>query len=291
MSAPLEQGETYQYRQTVTDALGVAANAGTVTATITLPDGTIATPTVVNSATGLYDFDYLTSQAGRHTMLGSATGGVLGTAIEKFDDTFNVEQPGRFLVGFDDARTHLRATTTITTLEDREQLRWLCLTASDAVELDLGLVLARRSFTELFDGGGYALRFAKVPPRPADGGAITIASVTESGAVLSASDYFVRKRGWKLCRGSRLSPSVWSGGIEDISVVYFAGCTIVPPVVRKVVLNTIQTAWQASQQADHPFLDEVARRASLATLSTNVLPSLSTIEQGAYLALKSVNAA
>ena len=66
MSAPLEQGETYQYRQTVTDAAGTPANAGTVTATITLPDGSTVVPTIVNSGAGLYDFDYLTTQAGRY---------------------------------------------------------------------------------------------------------------------------------------------------------------------------------------------------------------------------------
>src|SRR4030095_8673193 len=153
MSAPLEQGETYQYRQTVVDAAGVLANAGTVTATVTLPDGTTTAPTVVNSGTGLYDFDYLTVQVGRHTILGSATGGALGTAVEKFDDTFNVETPGRFLVGFDDARTQLRAVTTITTLADREQLRWLCLAALDAVERDLDRIVARRSIVEVHDGG------------------------------------------------------------------------------------------------------------------------------------------
>ena len=102
MSAPLEQGETYQYRQTVTDAAGTPTNAGTVTATITLPDGSTVVPTIVNSGAGLYDFDYLTVQAGRHTLLVSATGGTLGSATEKFDDVFNVEEPGRFLIGFDE---------------------------------------------------------------------------------------------------------------------------------------------------------------------------------------------
>ena len=90
-------------------------------------------------------------------------------------------------------------------------------------------------------------------------------------------------------RGTTTSPLCWAYGFENISVTYVAGCASPPEVARRVALNTLQTTWQASQQAEHPFLDEVARRASLATLSTDVLPSLSQVEQRAYANLRAVN--
>jgi hypothetical protein len=249
MSAPLEQGETYQYRQTVADSAGVLANAGTVTATITLPDGTTSSPTVVNSGTGLYDFDYLTAQVGRHTLLGSATGGTLGSATEKFDDTFNVEEPGRFLIGFDDARTQLRATTTITTLADREQLRWLCLVASDAVERDLDRIIGRRSITESYDGGKTGIKLRSGP-------VISVTTVAENGTTLAASDYVLDSNAGVLWRGSTTNVGQWAYGRQNITVTSVAGMVNPPAVVRMVALYLVQAMWQSSQQASHPLVNE-----------------------------------
>ena len=59
---------------TITDATGTPADATAVNLTITLPDGTTATPSVNHSGTGLYDVDYTPSQAGRHTLFWVATG-------------------------------------------------------------------------------------------------------------------------------------------------------------------------------------------------------------------------
>jgi len=258
MSAPLEQGETYQYRHTVTDAAGVPTNAGTVTVTITLPDGTTSAPTVVNSGAGLYDFDSLTPQAGRHTLLGSATGGTLGSATEKFDDAFSVEEPGRLLIGFDEARTALRGTATITTLADREQLRWLILVASDDVERRLGRTVCRRSgIVEYFDGGTIDLEFKRPPPRWADGGFITIASVVENGTTLiENTDFVVLRNPWRLHRGTRTTSSWWTNGYETVVVTYAAGTSKPSATLRGLTAMRLQELWQTSQQASHPLLDE-----------------------------------
>jgi len=259
MSAPLEQGETYQYRHTVKDQFDVPANAGSVVVTITLPDGSTATPTIVNSTTGVYDFDYLATQVGRHYLIGSATGGTLGSATEKFEDTFNVEEPGRMLVGFDEARTALRGTATITTLADREQLRWLVLVASDDVERRLGRTVCRTSgIVEYFDGGRTDLALRRPPLKPRDGGFVTITSVVEDGTTLVENTDFVvlRGSGWYLRRGSRTSPGVWVAGSDTVVATYSAGCTRVPATLRGLVQMRIQELWQSSQQASHPLLDE-----------------------------------
>jgi hypothetical protein len=289
VSGPVDQGQTYRYRQTVKDIAGVPANAGTVTFTITLPDGTLANPAVVNTSTGVYDIAYTTVQVGLHQIRGSATGGVLGSEFDFWTDAFTAEEPARLLIGVDEMSSHLRAQGVLTSDSDREQLRWLCSVATDAVERDLGLALVQREVTETFDGGGYHLNLGTKPPRAINGGSITITDVDEAGSTIT--DYVLRKRGWRLCKGSSLSPTPWAYGYENITVTYVSGCVNPPEITRHIAMNVAQTMWQASQQAEHPFLDEVARRASLATLSTSVLPSLSGVEQNAYNALRSVNSA
>ena len=284
MTGSIDQGQTYRYRNTVKDSSGVLANASSVVFTITLPDGTTATPVVFNSSTGVYDIAYATTQAGLHQLKAVATGGVLGTEIDVWTDAFTAEEPSRLLIGTDEALGHLRAQGVIEADADREQLRWLCSVATDVVEGDLGLALVRRTVTETFDGGGRYLDLSVKPPRFSAGGSVTVSSVTADGSAVT--DYVVRRDRWRLARGNAISRIRWPLGYDNISVTYVSGCASPPEVARIVAMNTLQTMWQSSQQADHPFLDEVARRASLATLSTSVLPALSHTVQAAYKALK-----
>src|SRR4051812_34561484 len=81
--------------------------AATVTAVITLPDGTLATPPPANPALGDYTVDYLAVQPGLHQVLVSATGGMLGTLVRRWQDTFTVEA-ARTMVSVEQALQHLR---------------------------------------------------------------------------------------------------------------------------------------------------------------------------------------
>src|SRR6478752_6854277 len=124
MSGPVDLGQTYRYRFTVKDSNGALANAGTVAATVTLPDGTTAAASVSTPSTGVYDISYTTTQTGLHNLSGSATGGVLSSEFDKWEDSFTVETPLRMFVGVDEVMAHLRATGSSITDADREQLRW-----------------------------------------------------------------------------------------------------------------------------------------------------------------------
>jgi hypothetical protein len=283
VTGSVDLGQTYRYRQTVKDANGVPANAGTVTVTITLPDGTTTAPTVVNSSTGIYDIAYTTTQSGLHNLFGSATGGVLSSEFDKWEDSFTVETPGRIFIGLDEASQHLRAAGIITTDADREQLRWLCAVACSVVEDDLGLIIARRTITDTFDGGNYELKL-QAPPRAADGGSINIITVVESGTTLGVGDYVLRKRHWRLCRGSTTYLTRWAFGYENISVTYAPGCVDPPKIARKVGLNAVQGMWETSQQASHPLLEEAGVEAVFAAVG-----ALTNYELGAYNSLRSVN--
>jgi hypothetical protein len=255
VSAPVELGETYQYRQTVTDSTGTPVTA-TVTATITLPDGSLVSANVQNTGVGIYDIDYPTVQAGRHVISGSATGGSLGSTVEKFDDVFHVEQPGRMLVSYDEAVSQLRASAVITSVADREQLRWLVVAASDAVERALGVALCRRTVTETLDGGYSALRLS-VRPLPHPDGFITVTSVVESGgpALVAGTGYVLDRQTWTLLRGNGSYSAWWLRGYGNVAVTYDVGCTVVPPVIRSVTLASVEAMWQSSQQAAHPMLE------------------------------------
>src|SRR5215470_3415953 len=184
--AIVDLGETYSSpNYEVRDASGVLQDAGTVTAVVTLPDATTSSPTVTHASTGTYNFDYLTTLAGRHEVVVTATGGILGTLTRKWADVFDVDSETPVLVSVDEAIAHLRATGIITTAADREQLRWLCSAATDAVERDIGRAITRRTVTELYDGAVCELIMLTTP-------IISITTVVESGTTLSPStDYFL----------------------------------------------------------------------------------------------------
>jgi len=106
---------------TITDANGANANATSVTLTITLPDGSTVTPSVTNSATGLYDSTYVPTQAGRHIVFWVAT----GTNASSYADEFTVRDSNSLsIVSMDEVKDHLNISQSVTT-NDLELYRFL----------------------------------------------------------------------------------------------------------------------------------------------------------------------
>jgi hypothetical protein len=285
----LNLGGVIRLTYTVKNDLAVLVNPSTVTLTIVQPDGVSAPGiTVVNppTSTGVLTYDFTPTQVGLHQVHWATTGPVTAE-----DDVFSVEPALSLLISVDEAIGHLRGQGVLTSDSDRETLQWLCLAVRDAIEVDLSSAIVRRTVTETFDGGDYHLNLGVKPLRFSDGGAVSIVSVTESGSTVT--DYTLRKRGWRLMRGSS-SASCWAPGYENISVTY------VPStdghglrIARRVALNTVQLMWQSSQQAEHPFLDQFVSRTTIGsrtTIATSALASISQVEDAAYQALKTVNA-
>jgi hypothetical protein len=249
VTGPIDFDETYQYSFTVTDINGVPVDAGgPPTVTITLPDGSTAAPTVVDVGAGLYAFDYKSPQIGRHVARGVATGGTLGSATEVFEDIFHVEPPGRMLVGVDEAVSALSGVASLTSREDREQLRWLILAVSDRTERYLGRTLARTpGIVDYFDGGTTQLRLSH-QPLPYPDGNVTIASVVVNGTTLVLNtDYILRRTSgiWRLQRGTSSSVWSWDFGYEKTVVTYTAETARIPADLRQIVLNQIRQEWQS----------------------------------------------
>jgi hypothetical protein len=273
----LNLGGIIRLTYAVRDANAALTNPGTATLTITQPDGTAAagiTITLPPAVTGQLLYDFTPSQAGLHSAHWATTG---PTTAE--DDVFVAERPASMIVSVDEAVSHLRAAGVITSDADREQLQWLCLVASDAVERDLGRIIARRTVTEVYDGGRWSIMLRSTP-------VLSITSVTESGTLLGVGDYTINPSTGLLYRGSTLSTQWWAWGRQNVTVVYVAGFADVPRIVRKVALNGVQRMWQESQQASHPLLDE-AVEAGIAVAAGTLTP----LELGAYNSLKAVGIA
>lgn len=94
-----------------------ALTAATVVATVTLPDGTTATPAVSTPSTGTYTVDYLTTQTGRHLLSWAVT----GTVTLNRRETFTVVDRSLQLVALADLEQYLDSQTIPTGKRDGAQ--------------------------------------------------------------------------------------------------------------------------------------------------------------------------
>ncbi len=193
----------------VTDAAGALANATAVVLTITLPDGSTATPSVTNSATGVYVATYTPAAVGRYGVRWVAT----GTNASTFNDAFTVAT-GAGLISLDEAKAFLNITSTTNDEELREFIR----AATVAAEKYAQRKLVREAFTETHDGGGTLVVLRH--PR-----ATSVTSVSVGGSALSASDYRLKFHGGAVERHNGTTAVPFSRGIDNVSVVYVAGVT------------------------------------------------------------------
>jgi hypothetical protein len=278
---PIDLGDPYGIVVEVRDPdTKTLTSTGQVLASVTRPGGLIVDGpfTLAETSTGVYEYDYETAAYGPHEWTAVATGAIEGV----YEDSFTVEQM-RLLVSVDDAARHLRAQDIITSPDDREQLRWLCQVATDAVERDLGVTLVRDVIEDVFDGGCDRIRLRKVPPRYTDGGRLTVTTVRENGiTVAPGTGFWVSQRRWELVRGSQLAPTGWLAGEEVISVTYVAECIRIPSTARKVCLNGIQRMWQDSQQSGHRAYEDISGDDAVFSAAGVLTP----LEMAAYNSLR-----
>lgn len=232
----------------IRDAAGVLANATSVVATITLPDGSTATPSVVNSPTGTYTVAYATTQFGRHSIRWVAT----GTNAGAYTDTFDVEDPSELgLVSLADARAHLTIPTADTSRDD--DIRRVILAATSLCEGFTGSALRRQTVVETHNGadfagglrGRHALRLLKSP-------VISVTSVVENGVTLAATDYTLSSRSGVLYRGTTTTRMSWYPGLDNVVVTYVAGYVNPPEGVVWACKKLIQNLWDKSLVSAHP---------------------------------------
>lgn len=140
---PYDLGDQVPLTIEIRDSSGALANAGAVTLTVGLPDGTSATPVISNPSTGRYQVDYATSQAGRHTVRWVAT----GVNASAHADTFDV-RPGTpdYLISLASAKDQCKIPQEDTSQDDR--LREFVEAAAYVIENHRKEAIIRRTVTE-----------------------------------------------------------------------------------------------------------------------------------------------
>jgi len=197
----VDLGDVKRLEVEVRDTAGALANAGTVTLTITLPDGTTTSPAVSNPSTGLYRVDYLTTVEGPHRWRMLAT----GANASAHTDVFEVRPAlSPALVSLLAVKAHLNIPAATTT-HDQELRRWIEAT-TQIVEshpvYGVGPVLPR-TVVEDHDGGQSVVYLNQTPvisltsvvPVHTGGTTVTVADLDVNGTTgklqyLTAGGYF-----------------------------------------------------------------------------------------------------
>ena len=228
----------------IKDSTGALANAGTVVATVTAPDGTNSTPSVTNSTTGNYSTTFTATQVGRHSIRWVAT----GTNAGAYTDIFDILDPALLpIVSLSDFKAHLNITSTT----DDEELRFTLAQATDLAEQYLHRALRRKTLIETYDGGGTSVVLRNPP-------VMAITSVTEAGNLLGGTDYTIDTTAGILYRGSAIARLPFFPGRQNIVVTYVAGYANPPLSVVRGVMDIGRWLWQQSQQGPRPGFGQSA---------------------------------
>ena len=218
----------------VRNSSGVLEAATTVVATVYLPDGTTATPTVTIASTGVYRIDYTPTVAGLHTLRWLATGTNAGSDV----DTFSVRAAAwSGLVSLAEAKAELGWSGETDT--DEDQLVAMIEAVSAACESYTNRVWRQRTFTEVLSGDGGSELIVDHAP------ILSITSVTENGTAVAASGYAANVS--TITRLSGYTAQAWTAGVRNITVVYVAGTADVPADVRRGVLIALAHNWRSSR--------------------------------------------
>jgi hypothetical protein len=243
----IDLGDLYRLSMTLTSPAGGLVNADTMTLTITLPDDTTVPTVVAPASTGHYQYDYLTTQPGRHVAHWVGTGTNPGAYVDIFD--VRTASPG-YLVSLATMKNQLNLNNTTASDED---LRDFIESATDAVERIRNEAVIRRTFVdeiylpEYFRGIGqvansampYGIDTARFRVAISHTPALSLTSVARVDGTMT----------WDVAN-LHLDPA----GIIDvmfgptlvghIAVTYVAGYRIVPESFTKAAEFIVQNLWQ-----------------------------------------------
>jgi hypothetical protein len=220
----------------VTNTAGALA-AGTVTLTLTLPNGATASPSVTTASTGVYAATYTTVMAGRHVALWTVTNITGGAASETYEQTWDVSSSSRSIIGLDEAKTFLR----ISGSDDDEQLRDVLEAASDMCERYTRKVWRRTTVTAEIHSGGVDVIYLRQAP------VVSVTTVVDTGVTLASTSYTIDLPTGRLFYGDTTYQGWWTPGQDNISVTYVTGppSGIVPAYIRGGMLELVEHLWSS----------------------------------------------
>ncbi len=231
----IDLGAAYPIAFDITDENGAAANAVTVTLTITLPDGTTTSPVVTNppGTTGAYRYTYLPATAGRYSWAA-----VTATPNTAWGDAFNVRAYAS-LLSLAEAKTHLNITGT----GDDDELRNFLAAATELIESKVG-VCVRRTFTDRVNEGHPAI---VLPHRPV----LSVTSVTSAqpGGPTWATAQLVVDGEAGTVTPLWGAPVFWWGPWD---VVYVCGRQVIPERFLHACKELVRHLWETQRGAAPP---------------------------------------
>jgi hypothetical protein len=207
-----------------------------VAISITRPDGIAGpTPPVTGDAPAVQAM-FIADMPGRWLIRWTAAGSSPGS----YTDVLDVwPADPRFIIGLDDARAALNMQDSKTTAAQLDDLRLYIAAATPVIEDIVGPVIPG-TFTQTTDGGGWAIPLFNRPTE--------IVSVTELGAPLDPSAYFLDSEAGILYAGRPQATRRFMPGYQSVVVEYKAGAPAVPPNIRLATRELVRHWWQLGKQ-------------------------------------------
>jgi len=232
---PYDLGATARLTAECREPGGALVTAGTATVTVTLPDGTTATPTAAETSTvGQYRADYVTAAAGRHTVRWLFTG-----PAHAYTDSFDVrEAASPTVLSLQDAKDLLKKQSAA---DDPLVRFWLDATTR-AVEYFVGPVVVRTVTEDHQVGLVKALALRKTP-------AISLVSVTS----LRAGGYDYDPAGLHLDPVTGVVTRTDGGQLHGpLQAVYRAGRLVVSGNILAGAQLILQHLWRSVSGPGRP---------------------------------------
>ncbi|MDH6134656.1 hypothetical protein P3T37_004060 [Kitasatospora sp. MAA4] len=161
---PYDLGGVAALSWSVIDTTGAPAAPGAITVTVTLPDGSTATPTPMATVFGSYQAFFQTTQAGRHTVRWLATGTPgPGVGVGAMVDSFDVE-PGLAgtILSLADAKDTVNIAQSDTTFDAR--IRGYNAATTAIVEKLAGAVVVRQVTERHLESGASEILMLRRAP-------------------------------------------------------------------------------------------------------------------------------
>jgi hypothetical protein len=227
----VEQPVTYDLGDTVTlgveifNAAGNLANAGAVSLSLILPDGTTVSPLVTNPSTGKYAASLTATQVGVYVERWTAT----GANAAAFRNTFTVRDDALIpVVSLENLKLYL----SINSDDSDEELRAFLDVASQHGEAFTGRVFGRRTVVAEFTRPSGSVTFPRAP-------ILSVASVVDDGDTLSADEFLA----WK-ASGVIEPVGAWQG---DLTVTAVCGYAATPAPLQQGIMEMTRHLWQTQR--------------------------------------------
>lgn len=221
---PFDLGDVVPLSVSV-DVEGVPTD-GTVTLTVTKPDGTADTPTPTHGATGQYSYDYPTVMPGRHVVRWVST-----SPNAAYTDVFDVREAElASIVSLKDMKTHLDIKGT----SRDEELRGVIEAVTEMCEEHLGQAIVRSTRTEEHKvRSGLVLNWTPVQ-------SLVSMALVDGTFTWDVADLHVSPAGV-------VTSPLGVAPYGHLTVTYVAGPSVVKAKHREAAEYTVQHLWKSKR--------------------------------------------